>query len=498
MKKHTLVELLVLALALSLSTVSTAVYADFTRIEESHPAIVRSAGWFAVSDGSVSGGRVGVSKTVGATATIYFTGTGIKWIGYRCTCAAGYANVLLDGNLQQPMVQTWNDTGQQAQAEIYSVSGLAAGNHSLKIEVIGEGSYTPYVVVDAFDIENGNVLSSAPPRDTTPPTARLTSPLYPDNIVTGMVTLTAEAADNIGVVRVEFFAGQTLIGSDVTAPYAITRDTSSIPSGSTYSIHVVAYDTDGNRSLATTAAPQVIVNHADQTRPMAAITSPAAGSSMSGTIDVAGAASDAAGISQVTFKVDALMSPKTDTDSPYVVSYDTTGWLDGKHTLTAEATDGNGNTGTSQAVTLTVNNSVQPGMVRIHDDDPRISYSGSWVIDSTASFVSGDTFHWGSAHQSSAPGSTASITFTGTGIRWIGLGCEHCAPATVSIDGGTAQQVWPWGPFSVGYPGIKAHAVYTSPVLPYGTHTLVITVQPQVDRPDTGPFVFVDGFEILN
>ncbi|MES2603568.1 MAG: Ig-like domain-containing protein, partial [Pseudomonadota bacterium] len=454
MKLPYVFELLVIPLVASVLAALPLQYAhaDTVRIEESNPAIVRTPGWFAVSDGSVSGGRVGASKTPGAYATVYFTGTGIKWIGYRCLCASGAARVWLDGNIIEGILYMWGGGPQTAQAEMYSISGLAPGNHSFTVEVRDYSNTAPYVVVDAFDIENGNVRSPdaqdpPPVKELESPRVTLTSPVYPNNIVTGTVTLTADATDNVGVTLVQFYAGTTLIGSDTTAPYAIERDTSGIPSGSTYSISAVAHDAAGNRG--SSQRREVTVDHQDTTRPVVAITAPATGSSMSGTIDVTASASDASGIAQVTFKVDGFMSAQTDTTSPFSVPYDTATWIDGKHTLTAEATDSRGHTGTSQPITLTVSNSVQPGMLRIHDDDPRIAYSGSWEVTNAVAPQTGDIFHWGSARVSSTPGSTASITFTGTGIRWLGLLCEKCAPATVSIDGGAAQQISLFGANSV-------------------------------------------------
>src|SRR5207244_520951 len=51
------------------------------------------------------------------------------------------------------------------------------------------------------------------------------------------------------------------------------------------------------------------------------------------------------------------------------------------------------------------------------------------------------TFSSGTAVTSNVAGDTASFTFTGTAVRWIGLKCNICGIATVSIDGGTATSV---------------------------------------------------------
>jgi endoglucanase len=56
--------------------------------------------------------------------------------------------------------------------------------------------------------------------DPTAPTASLTSSAA-SVTAAGSITLTATATDNVGVVRVDFFDGATLLGSDTTAPYSL-------------------------------------------------------------------------------------------------------------------------------------------------------------------------------------------------------------------------------------------------------------------------------------
>ena len=50
------------------------------------------------------------------------------------------------------------------------------------------------------------------------PTVTLTAPVFPNNILTGLVTLTAEAGDDAGVTGVEFYADDSWLGVDTTAP----------------------------------------------------------------------------------------------------------------------------------------------------------------------------------------------------------------------------------------------------------------------------------------
>jgi hypothetical protein len=134
-----------------------------TRVEETAPSITHTTGW--VLDGSSrswSGGTAALSTTAGTQASFPFTGTSVSWIGFRGP-QTGIARVLLDGVLVAE-VDTYKTT-EEIQANVFSATGLAAGNHSLTIEVTGlksAASTDTYIVVDAFDAApNYNVTTAA-------------------------------------------------------------------------------------------------------------------------------------------------------------------------------------------------------------------------------------------------------------------------------------------------------------------------------------------------
>ena len=109
----------------------------------------------------------------------------------------------------------------------------------------------------------------------------------------------------------------------------------------------------------------------DSTPPTVSLNSPTANQQVSGTLNMTATASDASGISQVKFLVDGTVV-NTDTSSPYSYSWNSAGVANGSHTVTAQATDGAGNSATSTAVTITVNNAVSctgnptvPGNLRV-------------------------------------------------------------------------------------------------------------------------------------
>lgn len=88
----------------------------------------------------------------------------------------------------------------------------------------------------------------APGSDTTAPTVALTAPANLSGSLTGTVSLTATAADDVGVAGVEFqLDGATLGSEDTTSPYAVNLDASTVVAGQ-HVIRARARDAAGNLS----------------------------------------------------------------------------------------------------------------------------------------------------------------------------------------------------------------------------------------------------------
>jgi hypothetical protein len=93
--------------------------------------------------------------------------------------------------------------------------------------------------------------------DTTAPTTSITAPTSGATL-SGTATVSANASDNVGVSKVDFYAGSTLIGTDTTAPYSISWNTTGVTNGS-YSITSRAFDAAGN--VGTSAGVSVTVSN---------------------------------------------------------------------------------------------------------------------------------------------------------------------------------------------------------------------------------------------
>jgi hypothetical protein len=185
-------------------------------------------------------------------------------------------------------------------------------------------------------------------QDALPPTVALTTP-SDGAWVGGLVTVAATAEDDVEVARVEFYADETLIGTSVNAPYAVSWDSALLASGA-HTLTAKAYDHAGRVGTST----GIVVN-TDDTPPAAALTSPSQGLVLRGSVTLEAAASDNHRVSKVEF-YDGAALIGTSLTPPYTVSWHTSSLAEGAHTLAVIAYDGLGNVGTSAGVEVIVDN----------------------------------------------------------------------------------------------------------------------------------------------
>jgi hypothetical protein len=280
------------------------------------------------------------------------------------------AQVVLTGN-GQVMGQTIANNGAltlaanyassngQAAARVQFFEGVPGRNGAVTqlFEGAGTTTITPtqgahfyYALVTETD---GDRLWSAPiwvnqgagGGDTTAPTVSAS-----ESGTAGTITLSASASDNVGVANVEFFVDGVARGSDATAPYSMTLDSTTLANGS-HSLTARATDAAGNATTSTAAAFSISNPVADTTAP----TVGASESGSSGTITLNATASDNVGVAKVEFLVDGVLKG-TDTVAPYSMTLDSTTLSNASHSLTAKAYDAANNIGTSSAVAFSISN----------------------------------------------------------------------------------------------------------------------------------------------
>ncbi len=194
--------------------------------------------------------------------------------------------------------------------------------------------------------------------DTTAPTVSISSPI--GGTVASTVSVTVAASDNVGVTRVDLYAGAKLVGSATTAPYNFSWDTTTVADG-TVTLTAYAYDKAGNKGTSATVSVTVSNIVIDSTPPSVSITSPTGGT-VASTVTMTVAASDNVGVTRVDLYADTTLIGSA-TTAPYNFSWDTRGITNGAVNLTAYAYDKAGNKGTSATVSVTVSNIVTDSTV---------------------------------------------------------------------------------------------------------------------------------------
>jgi hypothetical protein len=104
-----------------------------------------------------------------AQAKLTFTGTSVKWIGYRDEWS-GKAQVYLDGTLKAT-VDTYSSPA-RARSVLYSVSGLSSTTHTLTIKMTGTRNVQSggtWVWVDALDVTRTSTTTNTAPAPAPAP-----------------------------------------------------------------------------------------------------------------------------------------------------------------------------------------------------------------------------------------------------------------------------------------------------------------------------------------
>jgi thermitase len=176
--------------------------------------------------------------------------------------------------------------------------------------------------------------------DTTTPTATIFSPSA-GAIVNGIVQVEVNAGDNVGVTEVSLYTNGQLIGTDGTAPYQFSWDTTSATDGNvTLTAH--AKDAAGNDGVSS-GLPVTVKNQVDNTAPTVAISNPVNGSKVSGgNVAVKVSATDNVSVASIRLFIDgALKSTVNGASLSY--SWNVRKVSAGSHTIKAVAVDSSNN-----------------------------------------------------------------------------------------------------------------------------------------------------------
>jgi hypothetical protein len=397
---------------------------DPKRVEESSAAVKFSGAWTR-ADASFgwSGGSAMQSTAAGATASIAFNGTSIRWIGARGR-GMGIATISVDG-VQVREVNLFAHPTDEIHTPIATIYDLSPGQHTLTITVTGRQDVqasSNAIVVDAFDIQPDTTVSHW--QDSNP--------------------------------DMRFSGGWTKSSNNY--PWS-GSGVSNLPE-----LPITAHETQ--------AAGETL-------------TLPFRGTGMSWI----GYRGPDAGIAQV--RIDGGAASEVDMYSPIAIFqpivFTALGLADANHTLTITATGRKNAASSAARVVVDAIDVITPGR-RYEEYERAITYATPpgtfWTMNNEARVWSE-----GATATSNVPGATATFSFTGTSVSWIG--CEKGSAggvADVSIDGAFVQQV----KLNQSYP-IEGYqmTVFRIDGLTNGPHTL----QVKVVNTD-GSYVVVDAFDV--
>jgi hypothetical protein len=136
---------------------------------------------------------------------------------------------------------------------------------------------------------------------------------------------------------------------------------------------------------------------------------------------------------------------------------------------------------------------------RTEQDDPSVKYTGQWFTSSQSpdsggsATLSNSDCATGGVAPSGCPYASATLTFTGSGITWLGVKDACNGLALVTLDG-TQATVDTYASTT-----LYQQPIFTARGLDGGKHTL--TVQPMHQRDGNtvcGSYVYIDAFDIDN
>jgi len=132
-------------------------------------------------------------------------------------------------------------------------SALTSSATSSKVTSAGSGSPNKLLYTAFIGGDSGS-------GDNTPPTVTLKSPTAGATLTGSSVTLSADASDNVGVSKVEFFVDNSInVGTDTTAPYSISWNSADVADG-THSFQARAIDTSGNVTTSAAVSATILNN----------------------------------------------------------------------------------------------------------------------------------------------------------------------------------------------------------------------------------------------
>ncbi len=313
-----------------------------------------------------------------------------------------------------------------------SLTGVPDGTYWLKALVDPDNFFTEKDKTNnETDVEltisgtSVQILQTVTPKLNNPPSINVTSPAG-GATVSKTVQLSATPATS-GSVQF-LIDGQNFGGLVSTSPYNLAWDTTTVPNGTHW---LAAQTTDSTGVVGTSAVVMVTVSNGASSGPTVQLTSPATGSILSATVTLYATVASSQSISNVTFFVDNVAVGTPLTVPPYMTSWNTATVPDGQHVISVSATDSLGNVGNSVPVTLNVDNSNPPLLIK-QEVVTSVDGAGSLTTNAFSTTTASDLLVAFVSYD--GPSSSAQTTnVSGAGLTWTLLMRSNTEAGTSEI-----------------------------------------------------------------
>jgi len=277
----------------------------------------------------------------------------------------------------------------------------------------------------------------------------------PNTGTTGSPLAVATTSLPSGTVSASY--GQTLSANGGTSPYTWSLTSGSLPvglavssSGTISGTPTVAatssFTAQVKDSTGATAAAPLGINIGTSALPMVSITTPANGSTISGTVSLTGSATDTLGITSVQVSIDGGSYANASGTTSWTFSVNTTALSTGTHSFSAKVTDPSGRTATSSLLDLNVNNGSLASDCTLYAS-PSGSSGNSGTSPSSPKSFSGAASATGPGSVVCLLGGTYSFSSTfsppasGTPSSWIVYKAYGDSPVNINYTGAPDGQV---------------------------------------------------------
>jgi type VII secretion-associated serine protease mycosin len=322
--------------------------------------------------GSATGTNVGATREEGEPVH-YENGCCVS-VWWRWTApATGWVQFETSGSSFDTVLAAYSGSSVRGLTQLASNDDSNSRTSAIRFDATAGVTYS--IAVDGYNRETGSIVLgwTSAAADTTDPTVSFTSPDAGAFVRGATAVVSVAAADNVGVARVEFLVGGTVVGTDTTAPYGLTWDTTKHADGPT-TLVARAVDTAA-RSV--TASRSFTV---DNTAPVAPQIDSGPGGTVTSTSATFAFSLDESGI---TFQCSLDSASYVGCTAPVTYS----GLAEGTHSFQVRATDAAGNFGAPAFRQWTVAPATAPNLM------PNGSFAsglGGWTeYQATLSLVAG-------------------------------------------------------------------------------------------------------------